>query len=163
MMAAQQAQQEAAMQQEAQQIAKAKAEAEAAEAQGKARKAMLAQIASGASVADAKTAFSAVMIERLSKENAALKASAPAPAPVVAAPVVSSGAPALAQAVDTASAVAPDFMAAARQYKDANKCTMTAAMSAIAKANPKLHEDYRLAQIARSPEVRDRKRQLGMK
>lgn len=131
---------------------------------------VLDQIAAGASVTDAKAAFADVLKGRnadLAKENAELKAKAAAPAPApVQAPVVvpaAAGAPPVPQAGEPGNAAEKDFMAASKDYAKEHKCSITTAMSAVAKAEPALHEQFRLKQVARGPEVRERKRALGMK
>ena len=116
---------------------------------------MAAGSGAGASVSDAKIAFSGVLRVRLdaaTKENAELKARPAAPA-------APAGAPPLAQAVDTASGAKPDFAALVDAYRAEHKCNETAAVLAVNRANPGAREEYL---EKRSDEIRARKAALGM-
>lgn len=113
----------------------------------------LEQITAGATVDQAKIAFSDVLRARLeaaNKENAELKA---AKAPAVA------GAPALATAVDVAAGVKPDFKALVEAYRKEHQCSETAAVLAVNRAHPTAREEYL---EKRADELRATKASLGM-
>lgn len=107
-----------------------------------------AQFELGASVEQAKIAYVDVLQADLDAERktsaaardevAKARASAATIAPPAAAPLPRGG--------DPASAKGPDFMAAARAHAKEQGCSMTAAMSHVARTDPDLHEAYVLAQ-----------------
>jgi signal peptide peptidase SppA len=122
----------------------------------------LEQIVAGASVEQAEIAFGKVLRERnakLTKEladsKAAKAAEAPKPQPSA------GGAPPLPQSGE-AGRSEQDFMELAKAHAKEHGCGMVAAMSAVAKAHPESHEAYIEKQRSRIPEVRARKRELGI-
>lgn len=81
----------------------------------------LDQFKAGASVEQAKAAYCDVLKDKLKNKQA-------------------DGAEALENAGDTTQVNSDDFMTAAKQYKEEKNCSLTAAMSAVAKQNPELHK-----------------------
>jgi len=123
---------------------------------------VLEQIIVGASVEQAEIAFGKVLRERnakLTKELADSKAAKAAEAPK---PTASAGAPPVPQAGEAGPSSA-DFMETSRAYAAEKKCGMVAAMSFVARTLPALHEAYVEKQIGRIPEVRAKKKVLGLR
>lgn len=132
---------------------------------------VMEQFTKGASVQEARAAFSDVLVERNRKLRADLEAATKTgtlPAGAGPAPVANTGNP--------ASAADTDFMSAARADRrdhmsrciEANAgrrsecCGIAKAISRVATANPKLYEDFIALQQGRAGEIRAVKTKLGM-
>lgn len=126
----------------------------------------LAQIESGASLAEAKAAYSEVVEARnaeLEAENTRLKA---APPPAQARPASQRGVPAVQSEPQAEEPIAAgaDFITEARRIKAERKlASIGDAMSALAKEKPELHSAFLAHMRQRAPAVALRKKDLAIR